>query len=651
MSTRTDSSPSARAQAAFQLWLANLGLGVVVGTAYLTHLSETEGLRSWIFATLALVSTVATLTLAPGIGFLVATRCVRSVRALGAAQAFGWIAFQILLFADTRIYNLFRYHFNGHVWNLIYTRGSEDAVHLGWQVWAAIGAGLVIGFSVQYALWRRWLARAEEVAEDRRLPYRLLRPSLVVGVLVLSAVGLEKTIYAQADLTQDKELLRLARMFPFYPRLPARAARDLYDEMLGRHVERGPRVDVDVDEVRLDYPRATPRIDPDGPRPNLLMVVIDCWRADMLEPEVTPRLSALADESLRFDDHLSGGNSTRFGLFSLLYGLHGSYWFPVLEQRRSPVLVDALLERGYDVRVFSAASMYYPELRSTAWARVADHVYDEFPGETPWERDVQAAAAFESWIGELEAAGDERPWFGFLLLDSPHPTYSSPPDGRPFAPAAPEVNYLRMSSVDGPDEELERAVFNRYRNAVHHADRVTGRILDVLAERGLADETLVLVTGDHGEEFLENGYFGHTSNFTAEQVAVPLLLRGPGIEPGRVSAPTAHVDVAPTLLELLGADRSDRPLWTVGRSLFDPPQPGRKRVVSGWMELGLWIEDGILRVPLVDRWSFDVELYDRSWRFRTDDEDVLRRETAALEALAEECTRFLADRSEGDAGQ
>ena len=176
---------------------------------------------------------------------------------------------------------------------------------------------------------------------------------------------------------------------------------------------------------------------------------------------------------------------------------------------------------------------------------------------------------------------------------------------------------------------------------MHHVDRVAGTLLERLEEQGLLEDTVVLVTGDHGEEFLDNGYFGHTSNFTAAQLAVPFLLRAPGLEPGARRDPTSHLDVPATLLELLGADPAARGDWTLGGNLLEPADPERRRVASGWKELGMWTPGGVLRIPLHDRGSFDIELYSYGWRFLADDGPVLEREAGRLERLAAECNRFL----------
>ncbi len=623
-------SSGVRRQAAGRLWLYNVGLGCIVGTNYLFHVPDEA--KTWFFALPALVSTVVFLTLIPGGLVTLIAHFLSRPRLLGGTQAALWTVFHVLLFADTRIYNIFRYHFNGQVLNLIYTRGSEDAIHLGWQVWTAIALGLLGVGAIQTFLWRRAVRFAVEDERDPWPARRHLRPAFVWIVVLMPAVFVEKTIYAQADLSRDQQVKALSRLFPLYPTLPLE---DVAETILGVDIDELP--EVDIDGVAMNYPLLRPEIDPDGPRPNFLLLVVDCLRHDMVAEDTAPYMDGFARDARVFSDHLSGGNSTRYGMLSMIYGLHGSYWFPILKEGTSPVLVDSLLDEGYEFGIFSTASQNYPELRSTAWSRIGDRVHDDFPSREAWKRDEESSAALIEWLGKR--ADDGQPFFGFLLLDAPHQTYSHPPDQTPFTPSAPELDYLKMTANEGPDPETLWRVYNRYRNAVYHADECVGRVLEALDETGLSDDTVVVVTGDHGEEFREHGFFGHTSAYTAPQVHVPLLMRGPGIEPGLESRPTSHLDLPATLLELIGADPTARDRWTVGGNLF-APDPERRRVMSGWNEVGMWVPDGIIRVPLSD-YPFEVEVYDRGWRLITEDREILASESEALENLAAECNRFL----------
>ncbi|MCA8979455.1 MAG: hypothetical protein KDC14_05480, partial [Planctomycetes bacterium] len=147
----------------------------------------------------------------------------------------------------------------------------------------------------------------------------------------------------------------------------------------------------------------------------------------------------------------------------------------------------------------------------------------------------------------------------------------------------------------------------------------------------------------HGEEFQEHGFWGHTSNFTLEQVAVPFYVLGPGFEPGVETRPTSHLDLPATLLESLGADPALRGGWTLGENLLAPIER-RERSVAGWEHLGLYTQSGIFRVRLGGTHGFDVEVFDRDWTLAADQAGAWALEGEALGRLSRESRRFLAPR-------
>ncbi|MCC6407981.1 MAG: sulfatase-like hydrolase/transferase [Planctomycetes bacterium] len=625
--------PGPRTSAVLLVWLANVALGTLIGTAYLRHLPADASLRLWIFAHFGLVTTIVVLTGIAASVCLAFARFVRGERRFLLGQALTWMLFHVALYTDTCIYKLFHYHFNSSAWNLLTTRGSEDSYKLGANVWivAFTLAGLL--FVGEWALGRFALAR---VARARTLGLPIAWKPAGVWVVVLAIpIFVEKAIYASADLTLDRSVQQASGIFPVYPRLSVEPF--LPDEWRAE-LPQVPTYAVRVEPARLVYPRKRPELPRGGPRPNILIVVIDSWRHDMLAEDVTPGLWSFAKETRRFEDHLSGGNATRFGLFSLFYGLHGSYWWSVLAERRPPVLFDELDAAGYDSRVFSSATMEYPEFRQCAFARMGERVIDEFGTPFPHERDTRLAAGLVEWWRARREAGETRPFFAFALLDSPHQIYDFPPDATPFTPFAPELDYVEMAGSTDP--ELVQRVKNRYRNAVHHADRVATSILDALRASPDFENTLVIVTGDHGEEFAEHGHWGHTSNFAPEQTRVPFLLRGPGIALGTERRPTSHLDVAPTLLELLGADPGLRADWCVGENLLAPPVR-RARTVAAWEELGVWTDSGIFRLPLAPELAFRTAAFGYDWRPLEDQAKPFRAEAEALLTISAECLRFV----------
>ena len=115
----------------------------------------------------------------------------------------------------------------------------------------------------------------------------------------------------------------------------------------------------------------------------------------------------------------------------------------------------------------------------------------------------------------------------------------------PFRPSAREVNYLRLDNETDPTPLL-----NRYRNSVHYVDALIGRVLDAMEQQGLLENSVIVVTGDHGQEFNDSrrNYWGHGSNFTRYQTGVPLLLYSPTLPPGVHRHRTTHFDIVPTLM-------------------------------------------------------------------------------------------------------
>jgi membrane-anchored protein YejM (alkaline phosphatase superfamily) len=618
-----------RRNACVRLWVVNCIIAIGVGTNYLTHVPEVDGPKMWLFALPALFSTALILTSAPAALFWLLARWLQRRLSLGITQGVIWTMFQVFLYADTRIFNMFHYHVNGQLWNLVATGGTKDSIHLGWTVWTWISAGLACGVLLQWSFWRRaWSKAVRNYNKGRTAPIG----ARLTWALLLTPLLFEKALYATADLTRDSQIMQLARIFPLYARVPAQG---IAKDVLGLKTDATPRIQ--INSFELNYPHALPAIPQNGPRPNVLVLVVDCLRQDRMNAKNMPHATSFSKDARMFADHSSAGNATRYGLFAFIYSLYGSYWFSVLEEQTSPVLIDTLIEFNYKFGIFGSASMDYPEMRQTAWSRIQDDLHDEFGEGEPWQKDEAAADAMLAWLQSMEA--DEEPFFGFILLDAPHQTYSHPPDQTPYLPEADSVDYMQITKNKGLQPEQLQAIINRYNNAVYHSDSVLGRILDGMRASKRYENTIIVITGDHGEEFEECGHFGHTSAFTPEQIKVPFLMRGPGISPGIETRPTSHMDFAPTLLELMGANPIGRDSWALGQNLLSPLVE-RRRVVSGWNELGILTPEAVLRVPL-SLFRFDVEVLDHRWNHLEDDKRILRDEAQTLEDLGAACNRFL----------
>jgi uncharacterized protein len=456
------------------------------------------------------------------------------------------------LLIDTQVYQLYRFHINAGVMNLLLGGAAWETFEFSGLMYlqaAAIASAIIAVQSVAAWLWWRHVRHSPG---NRRIA-RALTVTLV-GVLVTFHGW-----HIWAEASGYEPLLEQTDALPF--RYAATAKRAL--RTLGVNVRsQPPTPSREHERGDLVYPLHPLKCEQSGTPPNIIVILIDSWRQDALNAQVTPHLDRFAQRAVRFTDHHSGGNATRIGVFSLFYSIPGTYWHRMLAEREGPVFITELLERRYDVRAFRSAPLFSPEFDRTVFVDVED-LRVRSDGDSSIERDRDVTSDFVSF---LASRPDHTPFFALLFYDSAH-KLDLPRDSQPlFLPSAAEVNYLGLDAETDP-----RPMHNRYRNSLHYVDSLVGELLAEVEARGLLESSVIVVTGDHGQEFNDNGrnYWGHGSNFTRFQTGVPLLLYAAALAPTSHSHRTTHFDIVPTLMrEYLDCDVPFS-TYSVGRSLFE----------------------------------------------------------------------------------
>jgi arylsulfatase A-like enzyme len=160
-----------------------------------------------------------------------------------------------------------------------------------------------------------------------------------------------------------------------------------------------------------------------------------------------------------------------------------------------------------------------------------------------------------------------------------------------------------------PQEEVDFATDDvelyRYLNALRHGDRALGRLLAALDRLDIADDTLVVVVGDHGEAHGQHGERGHGSQLYQENIHIPLVLINPRLFRGETSdAIGGLVDIAPTIMDILGLPPA--PIWQ-GRSLLAADRPPRTYFFSPLAELLFGYREGDRKyIYNASRGSFEI---------------------------------------------
>ena len=346
------------------------------------------------------------------------------------------------------------------------------------------------------------------------------------------------------------------------------------------------------------------------PRPNIVLVMTESVGARQLFPggrlssTVTPTLAALAGESVAFDALYNTFPASMRGHLPINTGGRTVTWShfsgPVASSYRGPTLVGQLARLGYRTALVSAGEFRTESIDKFYEPLGYDYLYEPAL-ETPafvkehevhsWgiSEDVARQRAL-SWI---DAQPRSSPFFLQLLTISTHHPYAAPaPHRGPLA---------------GDDAE------SRYYNALHYVDAVLGRLLRDLDARGLLDDTIVVLCGDHGQAFgtTHRGNFFHQGYLFEENVRNYMLVIAPGVRgAGLVSSRVGSIgDIMPTLLALAGGDPGD----VRGQDLFSASYTERMAFFHKSVSPAQWgLRDG--------RWKFtsrltstrEAELYDLS---------------------------------------
>jgi membrane-anchored protein YejM (alkaline phosphatase superfamily) len=285
----------------------------------------------------------------------------------------------------------------------------------------------------------------------------------------------------------------------------------------------------------------------------------------MLDPDITPNIWKLAEDSRVFNQHYSASNCTRFGIFSLFYGLYGTYWHSFLAEQQGPVFVREMKKRGYEMGVFASAPLINPEFDRTVFADVRDGIELKQDGTTALERDVQITRKMVHFVEERNS---NNPFFGFLFYDTPH-SKQFPKNFGIYKPYIESVNYMALDRKQNP-----QPIINNYKNSLRFVDSSVGEVITALKNKGRLKDTAIIITGDHGEEFndLKLGYWGHNGNFARYQTRTPLVLHIPGTAARRHEHTTSSLDVVPTLMKELFGCITEPTRFSNGTYLTDTRQ-------------------------------------------------------------------------------
>lgn len=452
----------------------------------------------------------------------------------------------LFFFANAKLFTLYGIFINSFVINLVSTPGGLESLGASDATNATFAFIALAFLLLQAVLLAVTLFFYRKFSEPRWLPRRFFAGLLIL--FVIATVG-ERMVYAYSSATGITSITSLTQKVPYYLGITARSLLSKFGVKVDRK-----KNNYQLAKGHLNYPLNPLEVEKPAKPFNVVWLVSESWRADTLDAEIMPNTWAFAQNAKRFTRNFSGGNGTRVGMFTMFTGIPGNYWFPMLAERKGAPVIDVLKAQDYQMSFFTSAKFSYPEFDATIFSQVPSEQLHEIPGGAQgWEKDQQNVSNLLKFIDTRDR---NRPFFTFMFFESPHARYYFPPESVIRTPYPDDINYFTLTR-----EQLASQIHlikNRYINSVHHLDSQFGRVFDFLKKNNLLDSTIVLLLGDHGEEFMENGRWGHNSAFTNQQIHTPLVLWVPGMKPSVYEGMSNHMDVIPTLMPLFGVKNPKR---------------------------------------------------------------------------------------------
>jgi len=325
---------------------------------------------------------------------------------------------------------------------------------------------------------------------------------------------------------------------------------------------------------------------------NVLLITLDTTRADHIgvygvRPQLTPNIDRLAGRGSVFTRAFSHTPLTLPAHANILTG-HTPLYHGVADNngyhldKRFFTLAEQLRGQGYATAAFVSSFV----LSRTVGLDQGFDIYRE-----PLNQDTFLAAEIvplaQEWI-----AAQKSEWFCWLHLWDPHSPYSPPP----------------------PFDKLYRA--DPYAGEIAYMDAELGQLFSFLEKSGCLASTLIIITADHGEALGEHGEFEHGFFAYNSTVHIPLIICRPGARPGTVKTLVSHVDIFPTVCDILG---SAPPPGLAGRSLL-PLLNGRTEaerpvyieskgpfLSKGWAPLEGFIDGKVKYIDLPIKELYDIE--------------------------------------------
>ncbi|MDN4626302.1 LPS biosynthesis-modulating metalloenzyme YejM [Erwinia sp. PsM31] len=416
-----------------------------------------------------------------------------------------------LLLIDSAVFARFHLHLNPVVWELVVNPDQSEMAR-DWQL-MFISVPAIFLVEMLFATWS-W-------QKLRSLNRRSFGKPLAVLFIVTFFASHLMYIWADANFYRPVTMQR-SNLPLSYP-MTARRFLERHGLLDAQEYQRRLVQQGNPEALSVAYPLNDITFRDGGTRSNLLIVTVDGLNEATM-PKQLPHLARFAQDNVRFTQHFSAGSQADSGLFGLFYGISAGYMDGVLSSRVPSALTEALAKQGYQFGLFASDGFASPLYRQ---ALLADYSLPTSESQS----DAQTVAQWQRWLETQKAKS--APWFSYLSLSG------------------------------GKNAGVAKEAARRYARSAAEVDVQIQNVLATLQEKGLLNNTVVVITAQHGVALNDDDDMGNRAN-----LQVPLVIHWPNTPSQQIDKLTSHQDIMTTLMQRLLHVRTPASDYSQGEDLF-----------------------------------------------------------------------------------
>lgn len=545
----------------------------------------------WVYFVVSCLSHAALFAALPYILFFIPSALLcGSTKFSGTLMCVGEVLLVIVFVINGFVYGLYHFHINGLVMSMLTGPGASEI--FVFSPWIYLKGAFYILVIIAVCALLLWLSIRLASSKCSHLWRNGLLTMLGVTLL---AQGMH--IYAAA--TMKRSVLEATDYLPYYFPIRMNSTLDRWGLIDGDKLSL-MQFDDDGGKGNLAYPLNPLQVEDPDTLMNIVIFGIDSWNYRTMTRECVPNIYAMADSAECYTDHWSSSNGTRGGLFGLFTGVSSYYWDSFERSNTQPILVSRMKQASYHIQAYPSATFADPPFAKMFFQGI-EGLNTDTKGKTVFDRDCQITRNF---IADLDRRDSTKPFFSFVFYDLPHAIQIPKDHLYHFQPSWEYADYMELGNDDDPTP-----FFNLYRNCVWTVDSLIGEGIKALKKHDLLKNTVIVITGDHGQEFNENhkNYWGHWANYSRPQAGVPMVYYYPGCKPRQYKHRTSHYDISATLLRQVLGVQNPTPDFSMGYELQDTT-PRNWHVVGNDLFYAFILNDGTI---VEKRGAGNVVIFDK----------------------------------------